>query len=110
MTQLNFVATIAADIASYVDTITGQSEKHLFEIKLAAGVSDTSLTLGTITHPKLIYVQGGSGISLKLVGGTDVIPANPSALITNLDGFANASILLSNSSGVELTVYILVAE
>lgn len=111
MTTLNFAVTIADDVATYVDTTTDQSEKVVMdEIKLAAGAADVSLTLSTLTHPTLIYVRGASGVSFKVIAGTDVIPANPCALIADADGFANASILLSNSSGVEVDVGVVAIE
>ena len=111
MTTLNFTLAVAENVAVFADTIADDAER--FEsatIKLPAGASDTSLALALLTNPVLIYVQGASGVSFKVVGGTDVIPCNPCGLISDADGFANASILLSNSSGVEVDVKIVAIE
>jgi len=111
MTTLNLSLTVAENIATFAETIADNSERFTSDtIKLSAGASDTSLTLALLTDPVLIYVQGGPGVSFKLTGGTDVIPANPCALITDFDGFTNATILLSNSSGVEVDVKVVAVE
>ena len=111
MTTINATLAIAANVATFAETIEDNAERFSSDtIKLAAGASDTSLTLALLTHPTLIYVEGGPGVSFKLAAGTDVIPANPCALITDSDGFANASILLSNSSGVEVDVKVVAVE
>jgi len=96
--------TVSSSITSYSELFQHPSAK------VAAGASDVSLSLGTLTHPKLIFVAGPTGVSFKLTGGTDVIPAFPGTLITDEDGFANASILLSNSGGAEATVQIVACE
>jgi len=111
MTTLNASLTLAESLATFAETITDESERFSSDtVKLEAGASDVTLTLSLLTNPTLLYVQGASGVSFKLTGGTDVIPANPCALITDADGFANASILLSNSSGVEVDVKVVAIE
>jgi hypothetical protein len=111
MTTLNATLTIASDVATFAETITDESERFESDtVKLSAGSSDTSLTLSLLTDPVLIYVEGGPGVSFKLAGGTDAIHANPCALITDAEGFSNASILLSNSSGVEVDVKVVAVE
>jgi len=110
MTTLNFTIAIADNVATYTDTTTDQSEKQVLTARLASAAADVSLTLGTLTTPTLIFVKGGAGVSFKVVAGTDPIQANPCALITDADGFTNASILLSNSSGVEVEVTVIAIE
>ena len=111
MTTLDRTLAVVSNVATFAETIADESERFSSDtVKMAAGESDISVTLSRLTDPVLIYVQGASGISFKLTGGTDVIPANPCALITDADGFGNASILLSNSSGVEVDVKIVAVE
>lgn len=111
MTTLNASLNIVEDVATFVETITDESERiSPTTVKLQAGASDISLALSLLTDPTLIYVQGATGVSFKLTGGTDVIPCNPCALITDADGFSNALILLSNSSGVEADVTVTAIE
>ena len=111
MTTLNVALTIVENVATFAETIADGSERFSSDtIKLEAGASDTALTLSLLTIPTLIYVQGASGVSFKLTSGTDVIPCNPCALITDFNGFANASILLSNSGGVEVDVKVVAIE
>lgn len=111
MTTLNASLTIAANVATFVETVTDESERFISDtVKLEAGASDVSLALSLLTDPVMIYVEGASGVSFKLAGGTDVIPCNPCALITDFDGFTNASILLSNSSGIEVNVKVVAIE
>ena len=96
------------------DAVAGSgdsSEKFRHELKLAAGASNVSLTLGTMTDPVYISVKGDSGVSFKLATeGSDSIGANPCALVADEDGLGVEEILLSNSSGAEVDVVVLAAE
>jgi hypothetical protein len=111
MTTINLSLDIVENVPTFVETITDESERFTSDtVKLQAGASDISLTLSLLTDPTMIYVEGASGVSFKLAGGTDVIPCNPCALICDGDGFSNASLLLSNSSGVEVDVKVVAIE
>lgn len=96
------------------DAVTGSgtsSEKFRHELKLAAGAADVSLTLGTMTDPVYISVEGAEGVSFKLATeGTDSIGANPCAIVADEDGLGISEILLSNSGGAETDVVVLAAE
>lgn len=88
-----------------------ESEKFRHALKLAAGATDVSLTLGTITDPVYIAVLAAEGVSFKLAsGGTDAIGANPCAFVADETGLGVSEILLSNSSGAEVDVTVLAAE
>ena len=81
-------------------------------ILLAGGASDTSLTLGTLTNPKIIMVFGGADVSFKLGSdGTDAIGADPFAVVADDgNGLSETIILLSNSGAGEITVYVYAEE
>lgn len=105
----SFSLTVESETA-----VTGSgdsSEKFRHEVKLAAGAEDVSLTLGMMTDPVYISVEGAEGVSFKLATeGTDSIGANPCALVADATGLGIEEILLSNSSGAEVDVVILAAE
>ena len=74
-------------------------------------VQDTALLLNLLTDPTVLVVYGAQGISFKLdAGGADDIAANPFAVVADEDGLGIDRILLSNSSGVEQTVFIYAAQ
>lgn len=105
----SFSLTVESETA--VTSSGDSSEKFRHEMKLAAGATDVSLTLGAMTNPVYISVKGAEGVSFKLATeGTDSIGANPCALVADEDGLGIEEILLSNSSGAEVDVTVLAAE
>ena len=100
--------TVDSEIAS---TETGtESERFVAEVSLQAGASDVSVTLGTLTDPVFVAIEGASGVSFKIESGTDSLGANPCAVIQDADGLGISAVLLSNSDGQEQTVTIVAAE
>lgn len=79
-------------------------------VKIAGSASDTSITLGTLTVPKFVAIYGAAGISMKIGGGADSIPCDPFSILSNSSGEAMTAVLLSNSTGQEVTVYIYAEE
>jgi len=81
-------------------------------ILLPGSASDTSVTLGSLTDPKLLMVYGADDISFKLnADGTDVIRADPVAVIMDTkNGLGITAILLSNGGASEQTVYVYAEE
>lgn len=105
----SFSLTVESETA--IEGSGSSSEKFRHEMKLAAGATDVSLTLGAMTDPVYVSVKGTTGVSFKLAsGGTDAIGANPCAIVTNDDGLGISEILLSNSGGSEVDVVVLAAE
>jgi hypothetical protein len=81
-------------------------------ISLANGAADTSLTLGSLTDPKVLVVIGATGITFKLgAAGTDSIGADQVAAICDEGtGLGITEILLSNSDSVTHAVTVYAAE
>ncbi len=80
-------------------------------VRLAAGASDTTLTLGSLSNPKFVMVFGESDISVKIASGTDALDADPfMVLADDKNGLGFASILLSNGGTSERTVYVYAEE
>lgn len=103
--------TYTLTVNSEATTQTGTpSENFKAVVRVPAAASDLSLTLGLLTDPVFVSVVGGAGISFKITGGTDAIGANPCALIANEDGLGISTVLLSNSSAVEVEVTVQAAE
>jgi hypothetical protein len=98
----------SVELASQTGTV---GEKFSHTMLLGAGDSDTSLVLGAITDPKYIIVVGAKGVSFKLgAAGTDVIGANPIAIVADEDGLSETQILLSNSDSQEHEVQVYAGE
>jgi hypothetical protein len=109
------VSVVAAALTStttdWSETVTADTthtEEFRGQINLLAGASDTSLTLTGLTAPKIVVVEGATGVSFKIgSGGTDSIPCDPVAVFGNEDdGHSVTELLFSNSDSSAHTVKI----
>ena len=108
--QVNVTATIL----SFADTDSqalSVSEKVDFEISLPPNTTDMEVALTGIAAPKVLYVKGARGVSIRLAALGTSIPCNKFFLMANVDvPQALASILVSNSDTQAHTITVVAAE
>ena len=108
--QINLTATILsfADSDSQPLSI---AEKVDFEITVPPSTTDMEVPLTGIATPKVLYVKGARGVSIRLAALGTEIPCNKFFLMTNVDvPSALASVLVSNADTQEHKVLIVAAE
>jgi hypothetical protein len=87
------------------------AEKFDAEFSIPANTTDMEIALTGISTPKLLYVKGARGVSVRLAALGTSIPCNTFFLMTNVDApQALASILVSNSDTQAHDIVVLAAE
>ena len=102
----------ATENTKSLDADASATEHFWMELSVANGASDSSVTLGGLTDPKILVVMSAStGVSFKLgAAGTDAVTADPFAVVgAETDGLGISSILVSNSGSTQI-VFIYAAE
>ena len=108
--QIGLTATVLsfADSDSQALSI---AEKVDFEITVPPATSDMEVPLTGIATPKVLYVKGARGVSIRLAALGTSIPCNKFFLMTNVDvPSALASILISNGDTQAHTITVVAAE
>jgi len=100
-------ALVNKTVSKVADSTYTQS--FIMELTVAAAASDTSITLGGLTAPKVLIVLGADDISFKMdAGGTDIIDADPMAVICDeTDGIGVSALLMSNGGATDRVVTII---
>jgi hypothetical protein len=92
--------------------------RNAIDVLLPAGTVDMAVSLGAVVKPELILVyadkddtDGGKGIGIRFVASSgSLIPAQPVAVITKLDGLTQNTIYLSNSDTAEHLMHVVFGE
>jgi hypothetical protein len=108
--QVNLTATILS-FADSDSQMLSVGEKVDFEITVPPNTTDMQVPLTGIATPKVLYVKGARGVSLKLAALGTSIPCNKFFLMTNVDvPQALDALFISNGDTQEHKVLIVAAE
>jgi hypothetical protein len=82
-----------------------------FPRKIAGGVSELNVKLGSVTNPLILGVWGQKGLSFKIEQSGSAIAAYPFACLSDIDsGLGISEIWVTNTEATEKTLNIVAVE
>lgn len=111
-TQSSLTVTGTIDgIPVTTPVILNLARKTVQDIELPAGALDVEVSLGAVTHPEVLIVNGDKGISWRQVAATGApIRANPISFMIDNDGVALDKIYLSNADSQAHLITVIAGE
>ena len=95
---------------SETETVSSLTEEFWTAYRLSAGAS-VELTLGALTDPNFIFVEGAEGVWVKLDNTQAAHFANPYFMVSDVDnGLDQSTITIGNDDAVEHTVTVIAVE
>ena len=95
---------------SETETVESLQEEFWTAYRLSSGAS-VELTLGALTDPAFIFVEGAEGIWVKLDNTQAAHYADPYFVVSNVsDGLGQSTITIGNDDSIEHTVTVIAVE
>ncbi len=92
-------------------TCTGLcTETFMSTVSLGAAATGISVALAGLTTPKMIVLYGDKGVGMRMALEDTLIVANRVAVISDTDGFTQASVYLFNSDSQAHSAVLYAAE